>query len=129
MLKSPETGCMQRESNFIRTRRLKKYANLDQAPLIISGYEELPPTDTDDAELILSLFVEYLDKEKREVGPPPGDMMGFPFAMVYRTTLKTLPDRAPSFLAAVTERFWKMLASAAPTLTLCERIVDSYEYG
>ncbi|CUA67332.1 hypothetical protein RSOLAG22IIIB_13385 [Rhizoctonia solani] len=101
----------------------------DQAPSTVPGYEELPPTDQDDASLMLGLFTEYLGKEKRNIGPPPGDMMGFPFAMVYRTTLNTLPDQVPSFLVAVIERVWNMLDNTDPTLTLRERIVDSYEYG
>ncbi|EUC59198.1 hypothetical protein RSOL_302420 [Rhizoctonia solani AG-3 Rhs1AP] len=101
----------------------------DQAPSTTTGYEELPPVDTDDADLILRLFMEYLNTEKRDIGPPPGDMMAFPFAMVYRTTLNTLPNQVPYFLVAVVERVWKMLGSTAPTLTLRERIVDSYEYG
>ncbi|CUA68254.1 hypothetical protein RSOLAG22IIIB_07784 [Rhizoctonia solani] len=101
----------------------------DQAPSTVPGCEELPPTDQDDASLMLGLFTEYLGKEKRDIGPPPGEMMGFPFAMVYRTTLNTLPEQVPSFLVAVIERVWNMLDNTDPTLTLRERIVDSYEYG
>ncbi|CAE6432616.1 unnamed protein product [Rhizoctonia solani] len=99
----------------------------EQVPSSVTEGEDLPPVDKGDVEFMVHLFMEYLDSEKHD--QPSGDMMCFPFALVYHNALTTIPDQVPPLLAAVIECVWKTLGETDSRKTLRERMVEVFGYA
>ncbi|KAL5640125.1 hypothetical protein ACGC1H_007420 [Rhizoctonia solani] len=99
----------------------------EQMPSTTIGNEELPPVDIQDVESMILMFKRYLESEKH--GRPPGDMLCFPFAMVYHNALTTIPDQAHHLLAAVIECVWETLGKADSELALRKRMLEAFDYA
>ena len=76
---------------------------------------------------MIKLFLGIFESDKHV--RKQSELICYPFGLVYHNALAVCPERAPELLVVAIERVWKKLGDSKSTLTLRERILDSFEYA